>query len=566
MDYKKAAGIRKKGLTDLIAEKKFKEGQGLGSSIGQAISEKMKAKSMGFKEKFHPLNMVRAMTGSGAVGKSIRTVAGRAIGASEEDIKYFGGYGKKKKLKQSKDKKDPLFTTVGENASMNLEAGDSSANILAKIYRFMEKTQEVSRLDSEIEQSFREEQLEEEERRHKKLIEALTGKKLETAKPEDNDGKSFFEKLLSGIKSALSLALAPLLGSLSILGKFAKNIVKLIPGISALFKLGNIFRLIFRPILLVGSLYKWLSPLLKSFMTSAVGPYVALLLASAGIRAALEGGEDLKESAKLINRMQMIEGAEPLEENELSEDYKELKKNQMYRELPIPGTDETLKAPLDIQDIKDYANLYKDYIDAVAALKNYKMNVPGGSVFGSEESKQKAKELEGVVVEKTRKVFDKLKEFSGRLNPRANIAKEQKDTIEKMKVLSIQNEGGPNAAQRLLNNSLKAYDTVSNFTKETWQDVKDVANTDFGAASKTLESLKDFNLPTANDSKELPSSAFVIKDNTMLEPSSGTVIVNGSRTDIGGGPPQITTGDSTPVRDSNLQKIQGDLVPKLGSR
>mgnify|MGYP003349644503 CR=1 FL=1 len=54
MEYSKARRIRKTGLFKLIAEKKFEEGQGLGSAIGGAISDKFKAKSMGFEEALDP--------------------------------------------------------------------------------------------------------------------------------------------------------------------------------------------------------------------------------------------------------------------------------------------------------------------------------------------------------------------------------------------------------------------------------------------------------------------------------------------------------------------------------
>ena len=89
MNYKKASEIRNKSLLSLVAEKKFQKGQGLGSSIGSAISDKFKAKSLGFKEKIDPLRLVRALTGKGTFGKVATTIAGRTFGRSEEDIKYF---------------------------------------------------------------------------------------------------------------------------------------------------------------------------------------------------------------------------------------------------------------------------------------------------------------------------------------------------------------------------------------------------------------------------------------------------------------------------------------------
>ena len=56
MNYQEAYNTRKTNLFRLIAEKKFEEGQGLGSAIGGAISDKFKAKAKGFQEAFDPLD------------------------------------------------------------------------------------------------------------------------------------------------------------------------------------------------------------------------------------------------------------------------------------------------------------------------------------------------------------------------------------------------------------------------------------------------------------------------------------------------------------------------------
>ena len=102
MNYNEAARTRRTGLLSLIAEKKFQDGKSLGSSIGGAISDKFKAKAVGFKEKFDPLNMIRAVVGKGVIGKSLVTLAGRAMGKDEDDIRHFGGYGsRKRKLYES---------------------------------------------------------------------------------------------------------------------------------------------------------------------------------------------------------------------------------------------------------------------------------------------------------------------------------------------------------------------------------------------------------------------------------------------------------------------------------
>jgi hypothetical protein len=142
MNYQEASKIRKTGLLSLIAEKKFGEGKGLGSSIGGAISEKFKAKSVGFKEKLDPLNMLSKVVGKGVLGKSITTIAGRAFGRDEATIRYFGGYAKKKQIK----KRDPLLSTVGPGVVTNVKVGDSLTDVMAKMYNFMEKTYEIKQV------------------------------------------------------------------------------------------------------------------------------------------------------------------------------------------------------------------------------------------------------------------------------------------------------------------------------------------------------------------------------------------------------------------------------------
>jgi len=139
MDYQKASRIRKKGLLSLIAEKKFQEGQSLGSAIGGSISEKFKARSVGLKEKLDPLNWVSSLAGKGLFGKVATTIAGRAFGRSDETIKYFGGYGRKNK----KNKKDPEFTNISSGPIKSIKINDSIADVAGKMYNLILKINEV---------------------------------------------------------------------------------------------------------------------------------------------------------------------------------------------------------------------------------------------------------------------------------------------------------------------------------------------------------------------------------------------------------------------------------------
>ena len=138
MSYGEAARIRRRGLFSTIMEKKFEEGKGFGTSIRESISEKSRATAKGFKEKLDPLNLVKGLTGSGAIGRSIRTVAGRAMGRSDEDIGYFGGYERNKKSK--KDGTAELISSgIPKPPGATATEDDSAASIVMKIYDLLKQ-------------------------------------------------------------------------------------------------------------------------------------------------------------------------------------------------------------------------------------------------------------------------------------------------------------------------------------------------------------------------------------------------------------------------------------------
>ena len=193
MEYQRAARIKNKSLLSLIGERKFEQGQGIARSVGGAISDKFKAKATRFKAALDPLNMVRKITGQGSFGDIATTAAGRLFGRSDKDISYFGGYRRKKK-------KDPQITSVNAGNVQSLRSSDSTADILGKIYNFMHKTNDEKTKYDEINKSFRQEQMDEDDRRHKELVEAIKGKRP-TATPakkeeEGNGILGFLKKMI----------------------------------------------------------------------------------------------------------------------------------------------------------------------------------------------------------------------------------------------------------------------------------------------------------------------------------------------------------------------------------
>jgi hypothetical protein len=209
----------------------------------EAVSDKFKARAMGFKEKFTPLNFVRMLTGSGSIGRSIRTVAGRAMGYTERDIERFGGYKRKRSIY------GPDRSRVPAGARTPAKVGDSTADILAKIYNLMRKIDEDNTRRYEEEQNFTEENQLEGKKRHEKLLESLGMKKKGTSttktyapeKPKEQDdgtgsilskifgsifgvfGKTF--KMLASLGGIIVTAVTGLFGMIKSLMGMAKTII-----------------------------------------------------------------------------------------------------------------------------------------------------------------------------------------------------------------------------------------------------------------------------------------------------------------------------------------------------
>lgn len=170
MDYTRSALIRSKSISELMFEQD--------RTFREAVSDKFKARAMGFKEKFTPMTFVRMLTGSGTIGRSIRTVAGRAMGYTERDIERFGGYKRKRSIY------GPDRSRVPAGARTPAKVGDSTADILAKIYNLMRKIDEDNTRRYEEEQNFKEENEFEGRKRHGKLLESLGMKKKDAATPK----------------------------------------------------------------------------------------------------------------------------------------------------------------------------------------------------------------------------------------------------------------------------------------------------------------------------------------------------------------------------------------------
>ena len=109
---------------------KIVSGGGVGSALSGAISDKLKAKATGIKEKFDPMNIARAMTGGSRLAPAI---LGRLTGRSQSDINYFAGG---KNQKSSYTQVPTQMTTPGEGL------GGSAVEVLNRMLSFMQNSRE----------------------------------------------------------------------------------------------------------------------------------------------------------------------------------------------------------------------------------------------------------------------------------------------------------------------------------------------------------------------------------------------------------------------------------------
>ena len=165
MEYSEAKKIRGKSFGTLLAEQ---EG-GAFSSLNKTISLKSQAKMEGLKEKFDPLNIAKFVTGGSNFAPAL---LGKLTGRKQKTIDYFTGVKRKSQDTASRLSKVGDILTGNEGDSANKEF----LSILHDIEGLLHTTREEDKLKAEEENNYAEENKLEKERRHKELIEAITGK------------------------------------------------------------------------------------------------------------------------------------------------------------------------------------------------------------------------------------------------------------------------------------------------------------------------------------------------------------------------------------------------------
>ena len=191
MYYQQAEKIRGKSFASIMTEK-LAEGGGIGGSLRATVSERSQARMKGIKEKFDILNIAKMLTGGSNLAPAI---LGRILGRSTRDIKYFAGI---------KDKKTASKLGPIDNNGTSPEM----VAILEKIYNFLKETIDGDKLKREQESQFAEEKELERMRRHKQLMEAITGKPYKNTytkvKDEEETG-GVLGDILDGFSDAKNL-------------------------------------------------------------------------------------------------------------------------------------------------------------------------------------------------------------------------------------------------------------------------------------------------------------------------------------------------------------------------
>lgn len=162
MNYYEAAKIRKKGFADLMTDK-LTSGQGVFSSARSALSDRSKARSLGFKEKFDPLNIAKVLTGGSNLAPAM---LGRLLGRKTSDIRYFTG--KKEYTPRSESSYYNNYTTP------SMSGGSRKATtVLNKMLSFMEKSRTDDMQEQDTLDSFNEMNEKMREDRHKEVMDVF---------------------------------------------------------------------------------------------------------------------------------------------------------------------------------------------------------------------------------------------------------------------------------------------------------------------------------------------------------------------------------------------------------
>ena len=165
-DRQRLKEIRERGFLANI-----RDGAIEGKSLKQTISENFKAKVVGIQEKFNPLNIAKVL-----VGKTGASLLGKTFGSSKDSLKYFLGDKKSSSLSSGRklgNVDTAFYTNVTAGQKEGLRKGNGAADVAGKLFNLVKNHNENKKLDYELERNFEQELHEEDERRHKELIDQI---------------------------------------------------------------------------------------------------------------------------------------------------------------------------------------------------------------------------------------------------------------------------------------------------------------------------------------------------------------------------------------------------------
>jgi len=318
MEYQRARDIRGRSLSSLIRGN-LSAGSTVTSSVKRALSQKIKARGTGIKEKFDPLNIVRFMTGG---SKLATTVAGKLTGRKSSDIKYFTN-GKKA---------NKTYSNINKLVPGQLDA--SSVGLLSDILNFMKQTHEDDIQRYETERAFQEEKENEEQRRHDNFISVLQQYVdtigLTPEKKEKEDTEGIFSKMLTALKSVVSgifdsmknivstifkgvvTLLSKLMGSVTaLISTLFSGMKKIVSGLIGKLLKSLAWLKIFKSVGKIGKFLKYLSPFMKNllkfgatllpFLIRFGGPAALAVGLFFGARRLLEAVKDATPNMKSLS-------------------------------------------------------------------------------------------------------------------------------------------------------------------------------------------------------------------------------------------------------------------------
>ena len=213
MDYETARRVRGRSVKELTIQN-IANGGSIFGSYKTAIGSKFKEKATRLQEKFDPLNWVNMIN-----SPLTTAIVGRLFGRKSSTIRYY--------LNKQKRNKNPNYTKVGPGRTTKLRVGDSSADILAKMFNLMQKEHDENLKRWELESEHSQQRKDEEEKQHQELLKAIAG--MGHVSTKDNEDAE--KKKSKSLKEKLEDLFKDIMKPIEAIGEFFKDVFKFVENI-----------------------------------------------------------------------------------------------------------------------------------------------------------------------------------------------------------------------------------------------------------------------------------------------------------------------------------------------